>query len=217
MSLQLHSFVFNDFSENTYIISTDGGNCLLIDPGMGIQEEEMEFFSYLDAYDLNPTAVYLTHTHLDHILGMNSIERQLDITAFGHRLDKENFQLAPMAAKRWGVSFTPCMEPLWVLEHGTQIMLGQHLIEVRYTPGHSPGHVVFYIPDLKAVIAGDTLFRGGIGRTDLPGGNYATLEHSIRTQLYTLPDDTTVYSGHGEPTSIGREKKENGFIREHGY
>jgi hydroxyacylglutathione hydrolase len=214
MGLKIHSFVFNDFSENTYILSDEKGSCLLIDPGMGYREEETRFFEYLAAHKLTPEAVYLTHAHIDHILGVHAVEGKYDIPVFAHPLERDNFHLSPLAAKHWGVPFTPSKEPLWELDHDQRIMLGSHIIEVRFAPGHCAGHVLFYIPDLNAVIAGDTLFKKSIGRTDLPGGDFPTLEKSIRSQLYSLSDHTTVYPGHGEPTNIGLEKKYNDYVHE---
>ena len=131
-----------------------------------------------------------------------------------HRLEKTILEFAPVAGLMWNLPFDVYKGELDFLEEGSQTGLVGDPLEIFFTPGHSPGSVSFYSADSGFVVCGDVLFRGSIGRTDLPGGDFQTLASSIREKLYTLPGDTVVYSGHGASTTIGIEKKTNGFVRE---
>ncbi|WP_315818273.1 MBL fold metallo-hydrolase [Paraflavitalea speifideaquila] len=119
----------------------------------------------------------------------------------------------PAFGLNWGLPFENYKGDLIYLREGDTVRLGEDRFIILFTPGHSPGHISFYCPDQDFVVSGDVLFKRSIGRTDLPMGDFDTLARSIRTQLYTLPDETMVYNGHGEPTTIGEEKKENPFVK----
>ncbi len=158
-------------------------------------------------------AVWLTHAHFDHVAGAAALARVLPtpLTLAIHPDDLLLYQRQGGAAM-FGLQIDPGPEPTVLLSHGQVLPLGQVDFEVRHTPGHTPGHVVFYSDAEKVVFCGDVIFRGSIGRTDLPGSSYPALIESIETQLFSLPDQTVLYSGHGPQTSIGIERRTNPFF-----
>jgi glyoxylase-like metal-dependent hydrolase (beta-lactamase superfamily II) len=167
---------------------------------------------YINKEQLTPQAIINTHAHLDHIFGIAPLVAKYSIPFGLHEKDLVVLQRADASAAMFGVSIGKVPDPTFYITDG-QLQLGDDTVEVRFTPGHSPGSIVFYYQSGNWVIGGDVLFNGSIGRTDLPGGNFDVLAHSIRTQMYTLPDNTTVYSGHGPATTIGREKQYNPFVQ----
>ncbi|MFN4884939.1 MAG: MBL fold metallo-hydrolase [Bacteroidota bacterium] len=212
MPLNLHTFTFNAFSENTYLVWDENKIGVAIDPGMMTREEEHSFRSFLTENEIQLQRVWLTHCHIDHIMGLDYIHRNYGIVAEAHALDQVNVERSPLVAEMYGLPYSEGPAPQYVLEPGNLSHAGIACV-VRFTPGHSPGHVVFYFEKEGWLLAGDTLFQGSIGRTDLPGGDFATLEKSIRNELYTLPNETRVYSGHGPATTIEFEKNANPFVR----
>jgi hydroxyacylglutathione hydrolase len=190
----------------------EAGVLAIIDPG----EEAARIMDRVEASGLTPTMVLHTHGHLDHAGGTADIVRRLPagIPVGLQRDELPLYQGLVMQGQMFGMEVEePPMPDLW-LEDGQRIELGGLELEVRHTPGHSPGGVCFVVyggPE-PLVIAGDVLFSGSIGRTDLMGGSFPVLEQSIREQLYTLPDDTRVICGHGPDTTIGRERASNPFV-----
>jgi glyoxylase-like metal-dependent hydrolase (beta-lactamase superfamily II) len=188
------------------------GELAIIDPG----EEAARIMARVEASGLEPAMVLHTHGHLDHAGGTADLVRRLPdgIPVGLHRDELQLYQGLVMQGRMFGLEVEePPMPDLW-LEHGQELDLGGLTLEVRHTPGHSPGGVCFVVhgaPD-PLVIVGDVLFAGSIGRTDLMGGSFPVLEQSIRSQLYTLPDDTRVICGHGPDTTIGRERAGNPFV-----
>lgn len=211
--LYLEPFTFNAFQENTYLISNDEGQCWITDPGMYDQQEINRFFSYISSKGLQPQSIINTHTHLDHIFGVNALVSKYDIPFGIHEKDLPVLNGAAGAAMLFGFEFRDIPKPRFYIKELQPLALGADTLEVRLTPGHSPGSIIFYYPAGKWMIGGDVLFNGSIGRTDLPGGDFNTLINSIRSQVFTLPDDTIVYSGHGPATTIGNEKKYNPFLK----
>ncbi len=159
-------------------------------------------------------AIWLTHAHFDHIGGVADLVKSLpeEIPVYLHPDDYELYKSGGSAA-RFGIHIEPGTEPL-PLEHGQKLTVGNFTFETRHTPGHRPGHCVFYCAEASTLFSGDLLFYRSVGRTDLPGGDWKTLEESIRWQVYVLPDETQVYSGHGEDTTVGDEKRGNPFVNE---
>lgn len=209
--MQIHSFTVGPFAENTYLL-IEGDQALIIDPGF-LEEKEFETVkSHFQPDDIVLRAVVLTHAHVDHVLGLHKVLNEYEVPVFLNDRDRylwNNFssQAAMFGFQSEGFAFDP--EPLKAQNDWT---FGNFSFEIRYTPGHSPDHVSLYSKDNGIIIAGDALFREGIGRTDLYKGDFQTLEQSIREQLYSLPDDTVVYPGHGPKTTIGHEKNSNPFI-----
>jgi len=210
--MQITRFTVGPFGENTYFL-TEGDEALIIDPGFVEPSEFSRVQSHIDEDELNVLAVILTHAHVDHVLGLDKVLDEYEIPVYLNNKDRylwNNFgsQAAMFGLQASGFSFDP--EPLQVQP---EWKIGNFSFDVRYTPGHSPDHVSLYSEADGAVIAGDTLFKEGIGRTDLYKGDFKLLEQSIREQLYTLPDETIVYPGHGPETTIAHEKQSNPFVK----
>lgn len=211
--LQLHVFTFNPFSENTYLLYTENGDACLFDPGCSNASEQSEFKSFLQQKNLRLTELFLTHAHIDHILGYSWIHDQYGLTAHAHENEIPVFQRGIESAMRFGVPYEAGPNLQVDLKHGAKIQICGEEWELRESPGHSPGSILFVCHSKGWVIAGDVLFRESIGRTDLPGGNHESLLRSIQRELYSLPDSFIIYPGHGPETTIGHEKKFNPFIR----
>jgi glyoxylase-like metal-dependent hydrolase (beta-lactamase superfamily II) len=210
--LTVKTFVFSPVQENTYVLSDEKDACCIIDPGCYFGNERRDLQEYIEQQGLTPEALLNTHCHLDHVFGNKFVHDTWDLPLHLHEKEKPVLELAPVMGRSWGLPFENYRGPLVLLEPGEKVVLGGNELQILFLPGHSPGSVGFYCAAQGFLIAGDTLFRGSIGRTDLPGGDHATLLHSIREELWRLPDDTIVYPGHGEETTIGWEKKHNPFL-----
>jgi hydroxyacylglutathione hydrolase len=211
--LILHSFTVNPFAENTYVLSK-GGNALIVDPGYFYQAEIDRLVRYLDASGLTPVAVLQTHAHIDHIIGIPVVRKLWpELPVYMHPDEKENWRRVPETAARFGFKMDPIPDITTAFDTLGKVDLHGFEMEVRHVPGHAPGHLVFWFEEEGTLIAGDTLFQGSIGRTDLYKGDFEVLEAAIRSQLYTLPETTVVYPGHGAHTTIGEEIISNPFVR----
>ena len=211
--LSIKAFTFNPVQENTYILYNENRQCCIIDPGCYFDQERASLKEFIENSGLSPVLLLNTHCHLDHVFGNKFVHESWNLTLHIHEKEKIVLDTAPMAGKTWQLPFDNYEGPLIMLKEGESIGIGEDELEIRFTPGHSPGSVCFYHEAGGFVIGGDVLFNGSIGRADLPGGDYATLINSIQTQLFTLPDDTRVYSGHGPMTTIGFEKMNNPFVK----
>jgi glyoxylase-like metal-dependent hydrolase (beta-lactamase superfamily II) len=205
-------FEFGPFAENTYILTGTNHQCIIIDPGCYNAYEEMALNDYITKNDLKPVALLNTHAHIDHIFGNDYVKRTWNVPLHLSHLDIPLFERAETMAAMWNLKYTPSPMPDHDIFPGDMTLAGIDL-EVRHVPGHAPGHVVFIHHASKTVICGDTLFKGSIGRTDLPGGNHEELLSSITAQLFSLPDDYRLCSGHGPETSIGEERTHNPFFQ----
>lgn len=213
LMIQLHAFCFNAFAENTYLLYQPEGEAILVDPGCYALHEKKQLLDFLTEQRLRVTRIINTHAHIDHVLGVAFAKQQLGVPFALHKLDEPHLRAVKTYAPNYGFPAFDEPEVEEWLEEGNEIQVGDSILRVVFTPGHAPGHIVLVCDEQQFVIGGDVLFRGSIGRTDLPGGDHATLLCSIREQLFTLPDDYTVYPGHGEPTTIGYEKRYNPFFR----
>jgi glyoxylase-like metal-dependent hydrolase (beta-lactamase superfamily II) len=210
MSLEIITLVLGPLSNNTYLVSDrKTGDTAVIDPSLGSQE-------VLDAVKKRGWTlqhIWLTHAHFDHTAGVQLIasSRTPSIPVSLHPLDLALYRDSG-GARKFGFSIQTGPEPTHQFEHGQFLTLGESHLEVRFTPGHTPGHVVFYAPEEETVFCGDVIFRGSIGRTDLPGGSYPQLLNSIQTQILTLPPQTRLLSGHGPETTVAMEISHNPFL-----
>jgi len=212
MKSQVHSITFNPFEENTYIISSDDGECIIIDPGCFDKREEEELSALISNEELKPVMLINTHCHIDHILGNAYVAHHYNLGLEIHAGEIPVLEAGMAVAGMYGIPYTPSPQPDKFLKEGDEIELGNIKLRILFTPGHSPASICLYNELDHWVIGGDVLFYESIGRTDLPGGDYETLIKSIRTQLFTLPDDVVVYPGHGPKTTIGHEKIFNPFL-----
>ena len=211
--LNVQVFTYNPFQENTYLIINAKKQCWIVDPGMYGIGEVNHFIDFLTKNELQPQAIINTHAHIDHILGVQALVDKYDIPFSIHKNEQPVLDSASVSAAMFGFDIGKAPKPDSYIDENETIMLGEDMIEVRFTPGHSSGSVILYYKPGNWVIGGDVLFSGSIGRTDLPGGNFDTLINSIRNQLFTLPDDTSVFPGHGSSTNIKIEKKSNPFLQ----
>lgn len=212
--LKLDSFVFNPFAENTYVVyDDDTKECVIIDPGCSTAGEENELFGFIDSHRLKPLMAINTHGHIDHIVGNTAVKKRYGIPVAAHPNVKDDFLRSRQQAQLFGMSFMgECELPDRDLEDGEVIKVGESTLEVISTPGHAMGSISLYAEIEGWVFTGDALFCRSIGRTDFPGGNYEQLRTNIIERLFHLPDDTEVYSGHGESTTIFDERKCNMFL-----
>lgn len=206
------AFTFSPIQENTYLLYNEKGKALIIDPGCYFEEEREMLSLFLQQNNLELQLLLNTHCHLDHVFGNKWIHETFGLLLHIHQKEKQVLDFAPASGLMWNMPFDNYNAELKYIREGEEILLGADRLKILFTPGHSPGHICFYCKEQGFVIGGDVLFRQSIGRTDLPGGNHETLIQSIKTQLFTLPDETIVYSGHGPATTIGYEKKHNPFL-----
>ena len=191
----------------------------IVDPGGDIER----LLRPIEQNKFVVSKILLTHAHIDHaggvanlLIALNQLQPGKAVSLFGHPAEREWRQSIPVQARIFGLSpaeYAPCPEPDVYLNDGDEFTVGNNAGKVLFTPGHSPGHIAVYFAAEKLVIAGDALFAGSIGRTDLAGGDHELLISSIREKLLTLPDETRVLSGHGPETTIGRERRTNPFLK----
>jgi hydroxyacylglutathione hydrolase len=208
----IKSFVFSPIQENTYVLYNGAKDCLVVDPGCYDDDEKNRLQDFIGKNGLTPRLLLNTHCHLDHVFGNKFIAEKYGLTLHLHEKEKQVLEFAPAAGLMWNMPFDNYQGDVVLLKEGDVIRLGEDELKVIEAPGHSPGHVCFYCEKQHFVIGGDVLFQRSIGRTDLPGGDYDTLIKSIRAKLCVLPDETIVYSGHGDTTTIGSEKRNNPFL-----
>lgn len=213
MALHLKWFTFNPFSENTYVLYGDNKECIIFDPGCFDEQEEHTLTAFIEEKDLKPVRLILTHAHIDHVLGVRFIAKKYNLKPEMHRDDIPVYDAAGSMAKMFGIQFNQGPQPELFLDEHSNLALDGFSLAILHLPGHSPGSIGFYCNVNNFIVSGDVLMNGSIGRTDLPGGNFETLSESIRTKLYTLPDNTRVFSGHGPSTLIGNEKINNPFVK----
>ncbi len=211
--LKIKSFEFSPIQENTYILYNEFNECIIIDPGCYFEEEKEALAEFIEKNDLKPQWLINTHCHLDHVFGNKFVADKYGLKLHLHQKEVQVLQFAPTSALMYNMPFDNYTGEFVFLEEGQVIRLSKDELKVLFTPGHSPASLSFYCAADKFVVSGDVLFQQSIGRTDLPGGNFDVLINSIKSQLFTLPNDTIVYSGHGPATSIGEEKKHNPYCK----
>ncbi len=210
--MTVKSFTFNDFQENTYIIYDDTKECIIIDPGCNSHQEQNQLSSFIELHNLKPKHLINTHCHIDHILGNKYVSEQYQLKLTSHKKEIPVLQFGIQTASMYQIHYDISPDIEIFIDEGDIISFGQSALKVLFTPGHSPASISLVSESDKILIAGDVLFQGSIGRTDLPGGNFETLTRVIKSKFFTLHDDTIVYPGHGVHTTVGVEKRTNPFF-----
>lgn len=216
--IKIKKFVFNSFFENTFVVWDDITlDAAVIDPGCSNKKEESELKEFIHNQNLLVTNLINTHCHIDHILGCSFIKAEFNPVFSIPEGDVPLLEAAEQQASVFGIKLKTVPKPDILLTEESILKIGSYNVKILFTPGHTPGEICLFFAEDKICIAGDVLFQGSIGRTDLWGGDLNTLLDSIRTKLFTLPDDTLVYSGHGPETTIEEEKKFNPFLNDTRY
>lgn len=211
--LQVEAFTFNPFSENTYVVYNEHGDAAIFDPGLYTAHDETAITQFIEEKGLKPAYLINTHCHIDHIFGNTYIAEKYGLELHAHQKEVPIIEMGTASATMYGLKYYPSVKIVHYIDENDTIILGKDRLDILFTPGHSPGSISFYNAEAGFVISGDVLFQGSIGRSDLPGGNHEVLLSSIRTELFTLPEHTVVYSGHGPATDIGTEKRFNPFFQ----
>lgn len=209
--LQVKKFTFNPFEENTYVLFDETKACIVIDPGCYEKAEQQELVDFIEANNLSVTKLINTHCHIDHVLGNALVKKRFNVQLYIHAIEEPVLRAVASYASNYGFYQYENTTPDVLLTEHDRIEFGNQQLKILFVPGHSPGHIALYDAASKIVLGGDVLFKNSIGRSDLPGGNFNTLIQSIHEKFFTLPDDVTVYCGHGAETTIGFEKRTNPF------
>jgi|TARA_B110000438_G_scaffold49528_2_gene50056 hydroxyacylglutathione hydrolase len=209
--LHIKSFTFNPFQENTYVVSS-GDKCFILDPGNYTDEEHNTIKSYINDKKLIPQLILVTHCHVDHVLGINFLTNEFSIKAYIPESEKSIFNEMVNYAPMFGFENYKSSLDIEYISKNDKLKFNNLCIDILLLPGHSPGHLGFYFKEEGKCFSGDVIFKSGIGRTDLPGGNHDTLIKSIKNELFLLDDKVIIYPGHGPITNIKDEKKLNPFL-----
>ncbi len=211
--IQIETIEVTPIQQNCRVVyDTESKSAVVVDPGGDVDL----IVNFLNSQSLKLEAIWLTHSHYDHCGGVATLLKKLPVKLFGHIEGRLFREAVEYSASRFGgraKDMSNCPEPDVYLNEGDNLQVGGHKFQVFYTPGHAPDHLVFYYQPQNTLIAGDTVFRQSIGRTDLPGGNYQLLIESIRNKILTLPEKTEILPGHGPNTTVGFEKSYNQFLR----
>jgi len=206
--LQVEPLIVGPLFSNCYIVWDNGvKQGVIIDPG----DDADAILKKVKELGIKVNYILATHGHFDHVGAVAPLRKELNVEFLAHEYDFFFIEDGENAARRWGIGIEQPPKPDRFIEDGEKIKVGEFELEVLHTPGHSPGGVSFHHD--RMVFGGDTLFQGSIGRTDFRKGSFEDLANSIKSRLYTLPDDTIVYTGHGPVTTIGDEKRYNAFVR----
>jgi hydroxyacylglutathione hydrolase len=209
---KIQAFPNNPYQENTYLLYDDSSECAIIDPGMYTAAEQNAVVNFIAANGLKPVLLLNTHCHIDHVLGNKFVFDQYGLKPQFHKGELVVLEAMPVWSQQSGIRYELSPLPDTYLPETGTITFGNTTLDLIFAPGHSPAHLCFYSEPDGIIVGGDVLFRGSIGRTDLPGGNHAQLLKNIEEKLFTLPDDVTLYPGHGPETTIGFEKQTNPFF-----
>lgn len=209
--MTIQTFVFNPFQENTFVAFDETKEAVVIDPGCYEPAERALLDNFITTHQLSVKYLLNTHCHIDHVLGNDYVKEKYKVKLMIHPIEETVLRTVKIYAPNYGFAQYREANPEGFLKEGDILKFGNTSLDVLFLPGHSPGHIAFYNRQQNVIIGGDVLFAGSIGRTDLPGGNFDTLIHSIHQKLFTLPDNVVVYPGHGPTTTLGVEKVSNPF------
>ena len=210
--IRIKKFTFNPFQENSYLLINDKKECIVVDPGCFNSDEENELSEYIESENLTPTHLINTHFHIDHVLGNHYVSTKYDLEVTAYLSEIDMVAMAQRSADLYSIPYKPSPKPTQFLKEGDTINYEGSELKVLFVPGHAPDHIVLFCDEENFMIGGDVLFKGSIGRTDLPGGNHDDLINNIENKIFTLKDSIKVYSGHGPETTVGIEKKTNPFF-----
>ena len=209
--MEVKSFTFNDYQENTYLVIKDG-KCIIIDPGNYYDNENAEIKNFIEDNSLSPLFILITHVHIDHVLGIKYLSDEYSIDTYIPKSELDFHNNMINYASMFGFDKYDHQNNIKLIDDSSKLSFNKVPIEILSLPGHSPGHLGFYFRENKICFSGDVLFKNSIGRTDLPGGSYDILIESIKNKLFLLGDDDTIFPGHGPITTIIEEKKNNPFL-----
>ena len=211
--VQVKSFTFNFFNENTFVLWDDETKeSAIIDPGVYSSDEQITLTDFITNQHLNVKFLINTHCHIDHILGCKFVKEKFNPVYYAPEKDILLLENSVMQAQMFDINFEEPPSPDKLINDEIELFLGDSKIVFLFTPGHTPGEYCLYLEKEKICITGDVLFKEGIGRTDLWGGDYDALINSIENKLFSLPDDVKIYPGHGDESTIGYEKQYNPFL-----
>ena len=209
--IQVQSFVFSAFMENTYVLYDETKEAIVIDPGCYDRAEEQELADFIESEELKVVKLINTHCHIDHVFGNQFVKDKYGVKLYIHPKDEETLRAVKVYAPAYGFANFQESEADEFINENDRVAFGTSQLEVFFTPGHAPGHIILVNKKQNLCIGGDVIFDGSIGRTDLPGGDFDTLINSIHTKLFILDEEMVVHSGHGGTTTIGKEKTSNPF------
>lgn len=215
LRMQVQSFVFSPFAENTLVLFDETKEAIIIDPGCYEAAERQVLQDFIHEQELHVTKLVNTHCHIDHVLGNAWVKRTYGVELYIHPEDAVTLKMQEVIGPNYGFVAYESSEAEHYLQEGDEVQFGQTSLRVLFVPGHAPGHIALVHDADHITIGGDVLFKQSIGRTDLPGGDHQTLINSIREKLFALPDEMVVYPGHGPVTTIGEEKQSNPFCGLH--
>ncbi len=210
--LQIKNFVFNFICVNTYLLYDATKEAIIIDPGNFSQEEHLQLKDFIEKEQLKVKYIINTHPHIDHVLGNDFCRNQFGAKLLMHKTGLPIYDNSFAYCVAFGINHDKFPPADLFIDENDLINFGNQQLEVVYTPGHADGSVCLVNHKANLIFVGDVLFEGSIGRTDLPTGDYDLLLSSIKNKILTLPEDMVIYSGHGNTTTIGREKQENPYL-----
>jgi hydroxyacylglutathione hydrolase len=211
--MEIKTFIFNPFQVNTYLLYDQTNECVIIDSACHGENESAYITRFIDSNHLNPKALLNTHAHVDHICGNKYLMEHYGLPLYMHEKDEFLVETAVKHGLFFGFEIQQPPYPTGFLTVGEKFSFGQSSLDIIHAPGHSPGSVLFYSEVEKFLVTGDVIFAGSIGRTDLPRGSFSTLIESIKSGILTLPGDTKIFPGHGDPTTVRKEKESNPFLQ----
>lgn len=212
--MKIEKFIFSPFQENTYVIwDEESKETIILDPSCLAENEKLKLKSFITENNLNVKYLFNTHGHLDHIFGNSFVINTFDPIHYAPEKDIPLFENAIEQAEGFGLTMQSSPKPDKYFDESITLYIGKKEIQFLFTPGHTPGEFCVRFPTENICFTGDVLFRESIGRTDLWKGSYDTLINSIKTKLFVLPEETVIYPGHGDKSTIGFEKINNPFLK----